>query len=62
MGASDVHIEPRQGRVDVRYRVDGMLRDVMTPRNQIHVVDLASKPALLAQHGTSKNLHSAVAS
>lgn len=28
MGASDVHIEPRQGRVDVRYRVDGMMKKV----------------------------------
>ncbi|MFI5386839.1 MAG: GspE/PulE family protein [Fimbriimonadales bacterium] len=27
-GASDVHIEPRHGRVDVRYRIDGQLRKV----------------------------------
>ncbi|HTQ11630.1 MAG TPA: ATPase, T2SS/T4P/T4SS family [Fimbriimonadaceae bacterium] len=27
-GASDVHIEPRVGRVDVRYRIDGQLKKV----------------------------------
>ncbi|MCU1674980.1 MAG: type secretion system protein [Frankiales bacterium] len=32
--ASDVHIEPQAGELRVRYRVDGLLRDVMTvPRN-----------------------------
>ena len=29
-GASDIHIEPQQKGVDLRYRVDGMLRKVMT--------------------------------
>lgn len=29
-GASDVHVEPQRDGVRVRYRVDGMLRDVMT--------------------------------
>src|ERR1700722_18022346 len=28
MGASDVHIEPRADRVDIRYRIDGMLQKV----------------------------------
>jgi len=33
-GASDIHIEPQQGSVQVRQRVDGLLRDVMTlPHN-----------------------------
>ncbi|MCA1711324.1 MAG: Flp pilus assembly complex ATPase component TadA [Actinobacteria bacterium] len=32
--ASDVHIEPQSGELRIRYRVDGLLRDVMTvPRN-----------------------------
>jgi type IV pilus assembly protein PilB len=32
--ASDVHIEPQAANIRVRYRVDGLLRDVMTvPRN-----------------------------
>jgi type IV pilus assembly protein PilB len=30
MGASDVHIEPQRTGVRVRYRIDGVLRDVMT--------------------------------
>ena len=29
-GASDVHIEPQQTEVVIRFRVDGQLRDVMT--------------------------------
>ncbi|MDH4160397.1 MAG: GspE/PulE family protein [Actinomycetota bacterium] len=29
-GASDVHVEPQRDAVRVRYRVDGLLRDVMT--------------------------------
>jgi type IV pilus assembly protein PilB len=28
--ASDIHIEPREGYVQIRYRVDGILRDTMT--------------------------------
>ncbi|HEX4654620.1 MAG TPA: ATPase, T2SS/T4P/T4SS family, partial [Mycobacteriales bacterium] len=32
--ASDIHVEPQQTQVRVRYRVDGLLRDVMTaPRS-----------------------------
>jgi type IV pilus assembly protein PilB len=34
MRASDIHIEPQQGTILVRYRVDGLLREVMTlPRS-----------------------------
>jgi type IV pilus assembly protein PilB len=29
-GASDVHVEPQEGEVHVRQRVDGLLRDVLT--------------------------------
>jgi type IV pilus assembly protein PilB len=33
-GASDVHVEPQQNALQVRQRVDGLLRDVLTiPRN-----------------------------
>ena len=33
-GASDIHIEPQETEVLVRYRIDGVLRDAMTlPRN-----------------------------
>ncbi len=30
-GASDIHIEPYEREVKVRYRIDGMLRDLMRP-------------------------------
>lgn len=30
-GASDIHIEPEDGNLRIRYRVDGLLRDIMTP-------------------------------
>jgi type IV pilus assembly protein PilB len=34
--ASDVHVEPQAGDLRIRYRVDGLLRDVMTvPRNAV---------------------------
>lgn len=33
-GASDIHIEPSEKEVDVRYRIDGVLKNVMTlPKN-----------------------------
>jgi type IV pilus assembly protein PilB len=34
VGASDIHVEPQREGVRIRYRVDGLLRDMMTvPRN-----------------------------
>ncbi|MBN2211282.1 MAG: Flp pilus assembly complex ATPase component TadA [Sedimentisphaerales bacterium] len=35
-GASDIHIEPDQDCVRIRYRLDGMLRDLMTPPKDWH--------------------------
>ena len=35
-GASDIHIEPQEKRVQVRYRVDGVLFEVMTPPGHMH--------------------------
>ena len=34
--ASDIHIEPGHGRVRIRYRVDGMLRDVAEHPEHLH--------------------------
>ena len=35
-GASDIHMEPKENYLQVRYRVDGLLRDVIkVPRNQL---------------------------
>ena len=37
--ASDVHVEPQTGELRIRYRVDGLLRDVMTvPKNAASAV------------------------
>ena len=30
-GASDIHVEPYDGSVRVRFRIDGILREIMTP-------------------------------
>lgn len=35
-GASDIHIEPYEREVKVRYRIDGMLADVMRPPKRMH--------------------------
>ena len=34
--ASDIHIEPEQDRVRVRYRIDGTLQDMMSLPNTVH--------------------------
>src|SRR5437773_10660849 len=35
-GASDIHMEPKESHLQDRYRVDGLLRDVMkVPRNEL---------------------------
>ena len=36
VGASDIHVEPQRDRLRIRYRVDGLLREVMTvPRSAL---------------------------
>jgi type IV pilus assembly protein PilB len=35
-GASDIHIEPDRKKMRVRYRVDGLLREVMSNRMDLH--------------------------
>ncbi len=37
-GASDIHIEPFETRSVVRYRIDGVLRDVIEPQRALHGV------------------------
>ncbi len=34
--ASDIHLEPREGNVDVRYRVDGDLKNIMKVPKNVH--------------------------
>ncbi|NNJ91615.1 MAG: Flp pilus assembly complex ATPase component TadA, partial [Gammaproteobacteria bacterium] len=35
-GASDIHIEPSQKKSRIRFRIDGLLYEVMTPRPEMH--------------------------
>lgn len=46
--ASDIHIEPYEKQVKVRYRVDGMLRDVMKPPKRMHAA-LISRIKILGE-------------
>ncbi|MDZ7262751.1 MAG: ATPase, T2SS/T4P/T4SS family, partial [candidate division KSB1 bacterium] len=34
--ASDIHVEPDEGMLRIRYRVDGVLREAFTPPKQLH--------------------------
>ncbi|MDD5131062.1 MAG: type II secretion system ATPase GspE [bacterium] len=36
--ASDIHIEPDRNIVRIRYRIDGVLREIMTPPKRLHSV------------------------
>nr|WP_269807584.1 type II secretion system ATPase GspE [Pseudomonas sp. NMI795_08] len=46
--ASDIHIEPFEHHSVVRYRVDGTLRDVVSPRKGLHAA-LVSRIKIMAQ-------------
>jgi general secretion pathway protein E len=46
--ASDIHIEPFETHSVVRYRVDGTLRDVVSPRKALHGA-LVSRIKIMAQ-------------
>jgi type II secretion system protein E len=35
-GASDIHVEPYEREMTVRFRVDGLLREVLTPPKRMH--------------------------
>ena len=47
MNASDIHIEPRKDNVVIRYRVDGILREIMQIDKQNHL-SLASQIKIIA--------------
>ncbi len=47
-GASDIHIEPFETRSEVRFRVDGALREVVRPNKALHAA-LISRIKILAQ-------------
>ncbi len=35
-GASDIHVEPQEKKLRIRYRIDGILFDMMNPPHQMH--------------------------
>jgi type II secretion system protein E len=47
-GASDIHIEPYEKEVKVRYRIDGMLSDMMRPPKRLHAA-LVSRLKILGE-------------
>lgn len=48
-GASDIHLEPSRGRARVRFRIDGVLYEIMRPRMELH-------PALVSRLKVMANL------
>lgn len=47
-GASDIHVEPYEREMKVRYRIDGMLMDVMRPPKRMHAA-LVSRIKILGE-------------
>lgn len=47
-GASDIHIEPYEKEVKVRYRIDGMLSEMMRPPKRLHAA-LISRLKILGE-------------
>jgi len=47
MGASDIHVEPSEEQLTIRYRVDGLLQTVLTPP-KAHYNAISSRIKLLA--------------
>lgn len=54
--ASDIHIEPQEDRVLVRYRVDGLLREAMTLPRQVRASLVARVKVLAAMDIAEKRL------
>lgn len=48
-GASDIHIEPSRKKSRIRFRIDGVLYEVMTPRIELH-------PAIISRMKVMANL------
>ena len=46
-GASDIHLDPRERRVAVRFRLDGVLHDVLSPPPRLHPA-LVSRVKIMA--------------
>ncbi|HDK35876.1 MAG TPA: type II secretion system protein GspE [Bacteroidetes bacterium] len=46
-GASDIHIEPRQKSISVRYRIDGIMREIFSPPKKMQLA-IASRIKILS--------------
>ena len=47
-GASDIHVEPTRAGTRIRYRIDGLLRDLMTPPPGMHAA-ISSRIKVIAE-------------
>lgn len=56
-GASDVHIEPRADRLEIRYRVDGRLRRRTPPSSPELAAPVVSRVKVLAKMDISETRH-----
>lgn len=54
MGASDIHIEPHEKEVIVRYRIDGVLYDIMTVPNHLREAVVSRLKIMANLHITEK--------
>lgn len=54
MGASDIHIEPHEKEVIVRYRIDGVLYDIMTVPNHLRDAVVSRLKIMANLHITEK--------
>lgn len=55
-GASDIHIEPGQRHSTVRYRIDGLLREVLRPRREFHAA-IISRIKVMARLDIAEQRH-----
>ena len=55
-GASDIHIEPKEGRIRIRYRVDGILYDQKAPKRGMHAA-IISRLKIMANLDIAERRH-----
>jgi general secretion pathway protein E len=55
-GASDIHIEPFERQTSVRFRVDGVLLDVLTPPRRIHAAIVSRIKVMATMNIAEKRL------
>ncbi len=55
-GASDIHVEPFERNTSVRFRVDGMLLEVLTPPRRIHASLVSRIKVMAAMNIAEKRL------